>query len=61
MKSICTFNFFGGATSLEQDGATYIINGKGHVFQMAGNRWIVDGVAMTIDEMVTKGIATKVR
>ncbi len=49
----------GGYTSLEQNGVTYSINGKGHIIQMAGDNWIVDGVTMTIAEMVAKGIATK--
>lgn len=59
MRSNCTFNFMGGNTNLEQNGVTYSINGKGHIIQMAGDNWIVDGEPMTIDEMVAKGIAAK--
>ena len=52
-------NFMGGINGIEHNGVTYTINGEGHVIQMRGNKWVIDGVQMTMDEMIANGIATK--
>ena len=59
MNIDCTMNFMGGINNIDHNGVNYTINAKGHVIQMIGDKWIVDGVEMTMDEMIAKGIATK--
>lgn len=39
--------------------ANYTIHCEGHTVQMINDKWIIDGVQMTMDEMIAKGIATK--
>lgn len=59
MSMDCTMNFMGGINNIDHNGVNYTINGRGHLIQMINDKWVIDGVQMTMDEMIAKGIATK--